>query len=82
MGCEVGVLDKVLQTLASKVAAKKIDPNCCLMVDEMAIREVKVYSQPKDNFVGHVDLGAGDVEDNRLAMFTGHKCHGVHGRWA
>ncbi|XP_037075693.1 uncharacterized protein LOC119096838 isoform X2 [Pollicipes pollicipes] len=37
------------------------------MVDEMAIRKAKVYSQPKDKFVGHVDLGAGDVEDTRLA---------------
>ncbi|KAF0291992.1 DNA transposase THAP9 [Amphibalanus amphitrite] len=67
VGCEVGVLDEVLQTLASQVASKKIDPNCCLMVDEMAIRKAKVYSQPKDKFVGHVDLGAGDVEDSRLA---------------
>ena len=67
VGCEVGVLDEVLQTLASQVVAKKIDPNCCLVVDEMAIRKAKVYSQPKDKFVGHVDLGAGDVEDNRLA---------------
>ena len=47
--------------------AKKIDPNCRLMVDEMAIRKAKVYSQPKHKFVGHVDLGAGDVEDTRLA---------------
>ena len=51
VGCEVGVLDEVLQTLSSQVAEKKIDPNCCLMVDEMAIRKAKVYSQPKDKFV-------------------------------
>ena len=67
VGCEVGVLDEVLQTLASQVTANKIDPNCCLMVDEMAIRKAKVYSQPKDKFVGHVDLGAGEVEETRLA---------------
>ena len=67
VGCEVGVLHEVLQTLSSQVTNQKIDPNCCLMVDEMAIRKAKVYSQPKDKFVGHVDLGAGDVEDTRLA---------------
>ncbi|XP_037079496.1 uncharacterized protein LOC119100514 [Pollicipes pollicipes] len=32
----------------------------------MAIRKAKVYWQPKDKFVGHVDLGAGDV-DTRVA---------------
>ena len=53
VGCELGVRDKVLQSLASQVAAKKMDPNCCLMVDEMATRRAKVYSQPKDKSIGH-----------------------------
>ena len=65
--CEVGVLEDVLQTLKGQVSAHKIDPNCCLMVDEMSIRKASVYSQEKDSFVGHVDLGSGEVEETRLA---------------
>ncbi|KAF0297586.1 putative nuclease HARBI1 [Amphibalanus amphitrite] len=30
------------------VNSKVIDPNCCLMLDEMAIRKAKVFSQTKD----------------------------------
>ena len=37
------------------------------MLDEMAIRKAKVYSQTKDRYVGHVNLGEGDVDEARLA---------------
>ena len=66
----MGVLHEVLQTLSSQVKGNAIDPNCCLMMDEMAIRRAKIYSQSKGKYVGHVDLGAGDMEESRLATNT------------
>ena len=65
--CEVGIQEEVLRTLSSQVTSKKIDPNCCLLVDEMSIRRAQIYSRSKDKFLGHVDLGAGELDDTRLA---------------
>ena len=65
--CEVGVLREVLTTLGSQAAAGTIDANCCLTVDEMSIRKAPIFSQKKGRFVGHIDLGSGEIDDSRLA---------------
>ena len=65
--CNVGVLHEVLSTLSSQVAAGTIDPNCSLTVDEMSIRKALVYSRRKGQYVGHVGLGFGEVDESRLA---------------
>ena len=67
VNCDVGILGEVLQTLGSQVRSEKIDPNCCLLMDEMSIRQAHMYSRAKDRFVGHVDLGAGAIQETRLA---------------
>ena len=65
--CDVGVLHEVLDTLSSQMAAGKIDPNCVLSVDEMAIRKALVFSQIKGHYVGQVDLGSCEIDESRLA---------------
>ena len=80
--CNVGILTEVTSKLKELVSKGKIDPNCSLMVDEMSIRKAAVYSHTDHKFVGHVDLGAGDVEDGTLVtgalMFI---AVGLKGQW-
>ena len=80
--CNVGIFTEVTSKLKELVSKGKIDPNCSLMVDEMSIRKAAVYSHTDHKFVGHVDLGAGDVEDGTLVtgalMFI---AVGLKGQW-
>ena len=67
VNCEVGVLSEVIGTLQTQVSAGTISAECALSVDEMSIRKTVTYSRTKDRFIGSVDLGAGEVDDSRLA---------------
>ena len=53
----------MIDNLEQQVKEGTIDGQYSLCVDEMVIQKGLVYDHSDGRFVGHVNLGAGDVDD-------------------
>ncbi len=61
--CEPGFHSEVIRWLGGEVQQQKILPECCLMLDAMAIRKETVWDPVKNEFVGCVHYGTATPED-------------------
>ena len=82
VNCDVGILTEVLEKLEGQVSSGTIDPHCSLLVDDMSIRKGLVYDHSEMKFVGHVDLGAGEMDEGSQATTAlTFMAVGLKGQW-